>query len=79
VRCDRGRPADHQGGLVEQLLGLAEAGYDVAAQDQVGVRIADHEHPGDTVGGGRRGGGHRPIVADRVHICPETRNVIALS
>ena len=31
-------------GRVEQLLGLAEAGHDVAGQDQVRVEVADDEH-----------------------------------
>ena len=80
VGGDRRRAADHQRRVVEELLDLAEPGYDVTAQHQVGVGVADHEHPGGT-GAGRRllGDGHRSIVADRVHICPETSKVIALS
>ena len=52
--------------VVEELLDLAEPGDDVAAQHQVGVGVADHEHPSGTgVGRGLLVGGHRPIVADR--------------
>ena len=52
---------------VEQLLGLAEAGHDVAAQDQVGVGVADDEHArAPSVGGhGSHPGGS---IAS---ICPE--------
>ena len=49
-------------------------------QHQVGVGVADDEHPGGTgAGRGLLVDGHRTIVADRVHICPETIKVIALS
>ncbi len=77
---DRGRAADHQRRRVEELLDLDESGDDVAAQDQVGVGVTDHEHPrGTGAGRGLLVDGHRSIVADPVHICPETINVIALS
>ena len=38
--------ADHQVGAVEQLLGLAEPGNDVTAEDQVGVGITHHQDVG---------------------------------
>ncbi len=62
VGGDRRRAAEHQGGLVEQLLGLAEAGLDVAAQHQVRVGVADHEHPGGASGGTRRGSDPGPVA-----------------
>src|SRR5581483_9829495 len=40
---DGPRPADHEAGLVHELLGLAEGRIDVAPQDEVRVGIPEHE------------------------------------
>ena len=61
MRRDPRRATDDHADAVEQLLGLTEAGHDVAAQDQIRVDVPDEEHRS----GADVGGGHGRILARR--------------